>query len=222
MMRLRLVRVATCVGFFVAAGISSAQAQTAAEPRWYAEVTAAATLGHKSDSAFGAEGGGRLTQMLDVFVEGGHMGNVGNEDLEARAQKIANFIGGTVGSTAYKLNYFDVGVKYKLPVAVKYHPYLALGIGFASIKPEVSFAVNGTDVTGSLDQFGVQLGEDLSESQSSPLFVIGGGLMYDFLKRYFADVSYRYGRTTQSEDNGEVIMQGLNTQRVQFGFGIRF
>jgi opacity protein-like surface antigen len=219
---MRLVRVVTCFGIFVAAGISSAQAQTAAEPRWYGEVTAAATLGHKSDSAFGVEGGGRLTKMLDVFAEGGHMGNVGNQDLEERARKVADFIGGTAGSTAYKLNYFDVGVKYRVPYYLKYHPYVAIGFGVASIKPEVAFSVDGADVTGQLDQFGVQLGSDLSESQTRPLFVIGAGAQIDFLKRYFADVTYRYGRTSQGESDGEVVIEGLNTQRVQVGFGIRF
>src|SRR5262245_63061477 len=102
---MRLVRLVTCFGIFVLAGISSAQAQTAAEPRWYGEVTAAATFGHKSNAAFGVEGGGRLNEMFVVFVETGHMGNVGNSDLDGRAQKIANFIGGTVSSSAYKMNY---------------------------------------------------------------------------------------------------------------------
>jgi opacity protein-like surface antigen len=207
---------------FVFVGVGSAQAQTAAEPRWYGEVTAAATLGHKSDSAFGAEGGGRLTNMLVVFAEGGHMGNVGNTDLEARAQKIANFIGGTVGSTAYKMNYFDAGVRYQVPIATRYHPYVAIGFGVASIKPEATFAVNGTDVTGQLEQLGVQLGADLSESQTRPLFTFGGGVMINFAKRYFADATYRYGRTSQAEESGEVIIQGLNTQRLQIGGGIRF
>src|SRR5215510_4527342 len=163
---MRLVRLVTCFGIFALTGVSSAQAQAPAEPRWYGEFTVGPTFGHKSDVSFGAEGGGRLTKMLDVFAETGHMGNVGNEDLEARAQKIANFIGGTVGSTAYKANYFDVGVKYHVPYAVKYHPYVSVGIGFASITPEVTFAINGTDVTGQLPSLGVQLGSDLSETQT--------------------------------------------------------
>jgi opacity protein-like surface antigen len=219
---MRLVRLVTCFGFFVLAGVSVAQAQTAAEPRWYGEVTAAATLGHKSDTSFGAEGGGRVAEMLVVFAEGGHMGNVGNTDLDARAQKIATFIGGTVGSTAYKMNFFDAGVRYQVPIATSFHPYIALGFGVASITPEATFSVNGTDVTGQLESLGVQLGADLSESQTKPLFVIGGGLMYNFAKRYFVDVTYRYGRTSQAESDNEVVIEALNTQRVQIGGGIRF
>jgi len=219
---MRLARVLTCLGIVGAAGISSAQAQTAAEPRWYGEITTAATFGHQSSGALGVEGGGQLTKMIVVFVETGHMWNVGNGDLDARAQKIANFIGGSVGSTAYKLTYFDVGVRYPLPVLPKYHPYVAVGLGFAHVTPDVTFSVNGTDVTGQLDQFGVQLGEDLSQSQNRPLFVIGGGVTYDFAKRYFVDGTYRYGRTSQAESGGEVIMEGLNTQRLQIGFGVRF
>src|SRR4030095_4913032 len=119
-------------------------------------------------------------------------------------------------------NYFDVGVRYKVPYLTKYHPYVGIGLGFGSTTPEVTFTVNGTDVTGQLDQFGVQLGADLSETQTRPLFVIGGGVVYDFAKRYFIDGTYRYGRTSHAESDSEVIMEGLNTQRLQIGFGLRF
>jgi opacity protein-like surface antigen len=219
---MRLVRFATCFGIVVWTGVGSAQAQTATEPRWYGEVTAAATLGHQSNGAFGVEGGGRLTDMLMVFAETGHMGNVGNSNLDARAQKIADFIGGTVSSTAYKANYFDVGVRYQVPLATKYHPYVAIGFGFASVTPEVSFAVNGSDVTGQLPALGVQLGADLSESHTTGLFTFGGGVMYNFAKRYFIDATYRYGRTSSAEQDNEVLIEGLNTQRLQIGGGIRF
>jgi opacity protein-like surface antigen len=219
---MRLVRIVTCFGIVVSAGVGSAQAQTAVEPRWYGEVTAAATLGHQSSGSVGLEGGGRLNDMFMVFAEFGHMGNVGNSDLDARAQTIANFIGGTVSSTAYKLNYFDVGVRYQVPLVTKYHPYVAIGFGVASTTPEVAFAVNGSDVTGQLPSFGVQLGADLSESQTTGLFTFGAGVMYNFAKRYFIDGTYRYGRTSSAEQDNEVLIQGLNTQRLQIGGGIRF
>jgi opacity protein-like surface antigen len=109
-----------------------------------------------------------------------------------------------------------------VPLATKYHPYLAIGFGVASVKPEATFAVNGTDVTGQLEQFGVLLGADLSDSQTVGLFTFGGGVMYNFAKRYFVDATYRYGRTSKAESDGEVVIKGLNTQRLQIGAGIRF
>jgi opacity protein-like surface antigen len=217
----RLARLVTFVGIVALAGVSRLQAQTATEPRWYAEATAAATLGHKSDKAFGGEVGGRLGESIDVFIEGGHMGNVGNSDLEARAQRIADFLGGNVGSSAYKVNFFDIGLKYAMPIGA-WRPYVALGAGVARIKPEVTFGIGGTDVTGDLPNRGVQLGTDLAESANEFLFVIGFGTTYTFAKRYFVDGSYRYGRTTAAHGGDEVIIKGLNTQRAQIGVGIRF
>jgi len=219
---MRCARLVTCFVIVILAGVSRSQAQSASEPRWYGEVTAAATLGHKSDTSFGGEVGGRLSDLLDVFIEGGHMGNVGNTDLDARAQVIADFLGGTVGTTAYKMNFFDVGVKYRVMETGRWHPYVGIGIGFANVKPEVRFAVNGTDVTDQLESLGVQLGSDLSESHNTFLFVIGAGTTFNFATRYFADLTYRYGRTSEASSDNEVLIQGLNTQRVQIGVGIRF
>src|SRR3977135_859630 len=51
------------------------------ESRIDGEVNAGPTLGHKSDTFVGVEGGFRLIPGLDVFVEGGHMGNVGNPNV---------------------------------------------------------------------------------------------------------------------------------------------
>ena len=219
---MRFARLVTCFVIVILAGVTRSQAQSAGDQRWYAEGTAAATLGHKSDSAFGVEAGGRLSDMLDVFIETGHMGNVGNTDLEERAQVVADFIGGNVGSTAYKLNYFDIGVKYRVMETGRWHPYVGVGIGFANIKPEVTFGLNGTDVTGQLPELGVQLGSDLSESHNTFLFVLGLGTQVNFGSRYFADLTYRYGRTSSASQDNEVLIEGLNTQRVQIGVGIRF
>ena len=219
---MRCARLVTCFVIVTLAGVSRSQAQSAGDPRWYGEVTAAATLGHKSDTSFGAEVGGRLSDLLDVFIETGHMGNVGNTDLDARAQVIADFIGGNVGTTAYKMNFFDIGVKYRVMETGRWHPYVGLGLGFANVKPEVTFAINGTDVTNQLPDLGVQLGSDLSESHNAFLFVIGAGTQVNFGSRYFADLTYRYGRTAGVSQDNEQLVEGLNTQRVQAGVGIRF
>ena len=102
----------------------------------------------------------------------------------------------------------------------RWHPYVGVGIGFAHITPEVTFAVNGTDVTNQLPELGVQLGADLSESHNAFLFVFGLGTQVDFGSRYFADLTYRYGRTGSASQDNEVLVE-LNTQRGK-GVGIRF
>lgn len=218
---LRGARVFTVFATVVLGSAVAAEAQTAAEPRYFADVSAAATLGHKSDKAFGGEFGMRLTPDIDAFVEFGHMGNVGTTDLENRAQVIAENIGATVGSTADKVNFIDFGVRYRVQMVDRWQPYAMLGIGFAHVKPEVTFGLNGNDITGRLPDFGVQLGNDLSGSLNKALLVIGVGANVTLGTRYFVDLSYRYGRIFAK--TGEIENDvGINTQRVQAGIGIRF
>jgi hypothetical protein len=87
-------------------GAWSAEAQAASGPgpdsKIYAEFNFGPTLGHKSDAFFGGEAGLKITPTLDVFVEGGHMGNVGTSDLDDRATIIANHLGGTIEAAVTK------------------------------------------------------------------------------------------------------------------------
>ena len=196
--------------------ISAAEAQTsAAPPRYFADVNAAATLGHKSDKAFGGEFGMQITLGFDVFVEGGHMGNVATTDLDDRAQLIASGFGATVGSTAEKVNFFDAGVRYRIPITSnRWRPYVALGFGVASVSREVAFSLNP-------DEFGVELGQDLSGSLVKALLMIGVGGDVDFGRRYFAGLSYRYGHIFP---RGGAIENDVSipTQRVQGAVGLKF
>src|SRR5207248_1388049 len=80
---------------------------------WYAEVNAAATLGHRSSSSIGAEGGYRFNQDIDVFVEGGHIFSVGSSDLDRRANVVAAVFGGTANAS-FHVTYLDVGVRYHI------------------------------------------------------------------------------------------------------------
>src|SRR4051812_22547527 len=108
----------------------SAEAQTApaADQKWYVELNAGPTLGHKSDAFFGGEAGYGLTSDLFVIAEAGHMGNVGTSDLDDRAAVIADFLGATA-STAFKVNYFMGGLRYNLNLAPSVHPYVLGEVG---------------------------------------------------------------------------------------------
>jgi len=184
----------------------------------YAEINFGPTLGHKSDAFVGGEFGYRLTPGLDVIVEVSHMGNVGTSDLDDRAAIIANFLGGSA-ATAFKVNAFDVGVRYRIPVAAKVDPYVLGAIGFANVKTEVEFSVNGTAIDPAAR--GVQLGGDLSGTHNKAILVIGFGINKTFKTRYFADLGYRYGQIFAKTDNFETDT-GIPTQRIILGAGIRF
>ena len=105
---MRVTRFALLWMAILTGGVTAAQAQTplGEDGRYYAEFAVAATLGHKSDSSVGGEfGAGVLDHLwltgdrLEVFLEGGRMGNVATTALDTRAQIIANFINGSASGT---------------------------------------------------------------------------------------------------------------------------
>jgi opacity protein-like surface antigen len=220
---MRCARVATLwlVGFLCAGAVS---AQTQPPPAgsdypFYGEFAVGTTFGHKSGGVFGGEVGWRMTSDFDILVEGGHMGNVGSSDLDARAQTIANAVNATF-SAAYHINYVDAGIRYRiLTPKPNVHPYVMVGIGMAQVTAETVLSINGTAVPP--DQAGVTFGSDLSGTTHKVMFVFGGGATWAFHERAFADFSYRYGRimpdtSTIPDDTG------INTQRLQVAIGVRF
>jgi len=210
---------AVCLVVTLGIGLRSAQAQAApaADSQMYAEINFGPTLGHKSDAFVGGEFGYRLTDTLDLFVEGGHMGNVATTDLDDRAAIIANHLGGTA-STAFKVNHFDVGVRYRIDGTPTIHPYVLGAIGVANVKTEVAFSVNGTVVDPSST---VQVGSDLSGTLNKTMIVIGFGINVPFKTRFFGDLGYRYGAILSKTDNFETD-KTISTQRIVLGAGIRF
>jgi opacity protein-like surface antigen len=210
---------AVCLVATLGIGVRSAHAQAApaADSQMYAEINFGPTLGHKSDAFVGGEFGYRLTDTLDLFVEGGHMGNVATTDLDDRAAIIANHLGGTA-STAFKVNHFDVGVRYRIDGTPTIHPYVLGAIGVANVKTEVAFSVNGTVIDPSST---VQIGSDLSGTLNKTMIVIGFGINVPFKTRFFGDLGYRYGAILSKTDNFETD-KTISTQRIVLGAGIRF
>jgi len=201
-------------------GAASAAAQGAPEPRLAIELLAGPTLGHKSSGFVAGELDWKLMDKLDVFVEGGHMANVGTSALDANATLIANAIGGQVGSTSIGVNHFDVGIKFHItPPRPNVEPYVIVGAGFASATTETTFTVNGQVVDPAA--VGVQLGGDLSGSNTKAILIFGGGIVYPFGKRYFADFGYRFGGILSKVSDIENDVT-IKTQRIILGVGMRF
>jgi Outer membrane protein beta-barrel domain len=209
-----------CLDASIARAQAPAAAATSAETKASLSVSGGPTLGHKSAGFVAIEGDWRLTDRIDVFVEGGHMGNVGTSALEANATLIANAIGAQVGSTAIKVNHVDFGIRFNLvPPRPKIHPYVVLGVGVARATTEVTFTnASGTviDPSGS-----VTLGGDLSGSNTKTLLIFGGGIVYPLARNYFADVGYRFGGILSKVSDIEND-QTIKTQRIMLGAGVRF
>jgi opacity protein-like surface antigen len=228
---MRVTRLVLAWMTMMAAGVTAAQAQAPSsdEGRFYGEFAVGPTLGHKSDSTVGGEFGvglldhlWRIGDRLELFIEGGHMGNVATSELDDRALIIANFIKGSA-SAVQKVNFGDIGVKYRGPAfAGMWRPYIGIGIGVAKVETLVNFVVNGTDVTSQLPElYGIELGSDLSGSLNKTFVVVPIGVQGNFRKRYFVDVSYRFGTIRPRPDDIEQD-QAITTQRILVGIGVRF
>jgi opacity protein-like surface antigen len=228
----RLVRCSTLMTVLTACGIGTAHAQaagTTGPDRGYAEFTAGATFGHKTDSSIDGEAGYSVSNAVQLFLEGGRMGNVVTTNVEARATIIGSTIGASA-STAQRAAYFDIGVKYRLSersrwrpgwLHERWRPYGLLGVGAAGVRTTTNFSIAGTDVTSQVGQYGAVLGNDLSGTVTKTFLTVGLGTNATLGRRYLLDLSYRYGRifsrTSQIADD-----RGINTNRLQAGIGIRF
>jgi opacity protein-like surface antigen len=208
---------AVCLVAILGLGVSAAQAQSVPEQKMYGEFNFGPTLGHQSSGFVGGDFGYRLTPGLDVVAEVSHMSNVGTSDLDNRATIIANALGGTA-SSAYKVTEFAAGVRYRIPIASKLQPYVLGEFGWASVKTEVEFTVNGTVIDPPAN--GVQLGADLSGTLNKAILVVGFGVNMSFKSRYFADLGYRYGEIFASD--AFETDTGIPTQRIIFGVGVCF
>lgn len=206
----------------VLVGVGTAYAQTPSLPSsqgvGYAEVTFGPTFGHKSSGSVGGEAGFFLLDRFGVFGEAGRMSNIATSEIDTKAQKIAGAINGTF-QAKQPATYFDGGVVMRFSTSHHFTPYVLFGIGGATVSNRVTFAVAGSDVTSRLNQFGVQLGADLSGSYTKLFVTAGAGAHVTLLDRWIADVSYRFGNVGK---NATAEYKAIKTSRLQFGVGAKF
>jgi opacity protein-like surface antigen len=187
------------------------------------QFTVGPTFGNASDLSLGGEFDWKLGVEWEVFLEAGQMRNVATKNMETSAAVIVNALGGSA-AIAQKATYVDAGIKYLfVPFGGGYTPYLGVGFGAAQLKKDVTFTIGGSALSESqlLSQYGVQLGNDLAGESWRPLVMVAVGVSRTFAGRAFLDVSYRYGAVfakTKLIENDKMT----NTQRLQFGVGVRF
>jgi opacity protein-like surface antigen len=212
---------ALTAGAVMFGSVAKAQTAPAAQPdKGYVQVVADAAFGNANSQAYGGEVGFTVMPNLQVFVEGGRVNNVAGATVGAAAQLIVTALAQTqsnVGVSVKEPVTFGIaGVRYLIPVTgTKLQPYVMGGIGIAKVTQDVKFTVGGTDVTAGLQQFGVQLGTDLSGDFTKAMLALGGGVAVPVWERVVLDVHYRYGRVFAPD-------QGINVNRAGIGLGVRF
>jgi len=211
-----------CGIFVFAAGVAQAQTMPsmADEGHGYVAAVADAAFGSASSQSYGVEGGYTFSPGLQVFIEAGRVNNVASSAFFTAAQTIAGGLGQTESNVGFSAKqpagFGDAGVRYLAPVySTRLQPYAQAGIGLARVTNDARFTINGTDVTGSLAQYGVQLGTDLSGHFTRPLLALGVGVTYPVWSRVIVDLHYRYGRIFAPD-------QGINMNRAGIGLGVSF
>lgn len=199
----------------VAAGTANAQTD---ESRFYVAGVAQAAFGPVTSQSFGAEAGFTVAPNIDIVVEGGRVTNAATDTLSANAQTIAGFLASTQTSTGYSVQqpvvFGTAGLRYRFPTSGAVQPYAIGGIGIARVEKDVKYTVNGSDVTDSMEQYGVALGSDLYGHSNELTFTIGGGALWRPSGPLVVDLQYRYGWVGGDDS--------LSISRLGVGIGVRF
>jgi hypothetical protein len=202
-----------------AAAQATQQPAPTPETRWFAGVNTGGAGAEKFGPVFGGEVGYRLWKNLDVMVEGVWFGNLVTERQLDSAATIADFIGSTQGgSTSSEVdvptNYFGVGLRWVFEQNARFKPYAIFQLGGARLDKQPTFTLNGADITDTLPNFGVTLGEDLI-GQSREAAVGGGfGMVVPFRESWYFDAGLRF-LSIGGDDR-------TNVTRLVLGGGYRF
>lgn len=196
----------------------AASAQSSADATdYYIGGFAQSAFGNVTSQSFGAEAGFTVSPTIDVFIEGGRTVDAAPASMGAAAELVTVQIQKTAPNAAYTVkqpvDFIDAGVRYQIDIHRKLMPYVLAGAGIGMVKPDAEFTVNGVNVNGTIDQYGVALGSDLTGTTSKLMVVAGGGARYPLTQAIYADLEFRYNR---------VFISGRNIPFSRAGIGIGF
>ena len=164
-------------------------------------VTVSLAFGPTFTQKAGGFVGGEITtkeyyKNTSFSLEGGWLSNVVSKGRLDSAQAIANYLAQSQGQPASATlkvpgGYLAVNARYRLMTTPRYSVYALGGGGLGFTSPKTTFTLGGTDVSGSLDQYAVTLGKDLSGTSTSGLLNVGVGVTRPF-GNWVGDASYRF------------------------------
>jgi hypothetical protein len=148
---------------------------------WYGEINGGATVVEKAGGAIGGEVG-RRWRGLDVLAEGVWMSNASDRQQREGITLLKLFLeetqsGAVEASIKVPVFYVGGGVRYVMHRGERYQPYGIVTFGLASSNRNSTFTVGGTDVTDTLGDYGIALGEDLSGTVNSAAGSGGVGVL---------------------------------------------
>ena len=189
--------------------------------RWYAALTTTVAAGNHG-GAIGGEAGIRVRESLDLFVDGGWFNDVATQQQQDLAAPLLSYLNTTTGKVAAAsvkrpAISATVGARkvfegVRLPASLR--PYASLGVGFAQVKRKPTLTLGGTDVTSTLQSYGVVLGEDMAGTEHRVAASAGFGVLRPIGKMYI-DIAYRLTYIPTSGSSTKV-------NGVRIGVGARF
>ena len=115
---------------------------------------------------------------------------------------------GVAYSVKQPVTFGVAGLRYQFSPVGRLQPNVSAGFGMAKVTQDVTFTVAGTDVTGTLQQFGVTLGSDLTGSSTKPMITIGAGASLPVGRVLVIDFQYRYGRVSATDRSINISRAG--------------
>jgi opacity protein-like surface antigen len=197
---------------------AQAPASAPAAGRGYVEGVAQAAFGNVTSQSYGVEAGVSITPVVQVFGEFGRVNDTTPASLANSAALIAGYLSQTASNVGFSakqpVTFGVVGLRFPFSASSSFEPYVMVAGGAAQVKKDVAFTIGGSDVTGSLPQYGVVLGSDLSGSETKAMLSLGGGVVWTAWQMLIVDFQYRYGRVFTDDK--------LNINRAGVGIGVRF
>jgi hypothetical protein len=198
---------------------------------WYGGLVTGVEAVHKSGSVAGAEAGARVWRHLDAFLEGGSFADVVPQRQLDAATPLTNYLQANYGQAAASTVkmpavYGGIGARWvfenvdlgqyipRIPLRVQIRPYAQFSVGGARVKRQPTFTLAGSDITGSLKQYGVTLGADMTATERRAAVTGGFGVLVPY-RMFYIDVGYRI---TGIKTSG----QSINVNRLHIGVGARF
>lgn len=223
-------RVICAVGLVTAlVSATPAMAQTAGAPApaanapavnmWYVGGLVGVAAVQNVGAIVGVEGGVRVRHGVDIVFEGGYAQDVVSRRRLNLTTPIATYLTTTQGKVATAdlkapATYGLAGVRWVMERDSAIRPYVIGQVGVASVEYQPTFTLGGTDVTATVNTYGVTVGNDVAGKSSK--LAIGGGVGAWYVHgQWYADAGVRM-MSIATEG------QSTNVVRAHVGFGVRF
>lgn len=185
---------------------------------WYVGVNTGVAVVEKFGAVAGLEGGLRVWKNLDLVGELLMVGNAVTRKQLDQVGQIATAISQSQNANAsggikVPVKFGGVGARWVFESG-RVRPYVIVLVGGARVERKPSFSLNGSDITGSIAQYGVTLGDDVI-GKFGQMGTSGGlGMVMGFGTWYF-DGGVRMLRVSGSGATA-------NIAQVVLGGGYRF